>query len=371
MEQRESVDHIKDWDDLLHEPSREVTKEGREGALEKLAQAAQQAYARGDENHPDWNQLAELVEELRPEDNANRRLSNDQEVSKKAEKEQVEYHFFSETLPVIRKASVVAALNAPNNFQTAELVEKAREVHEAWKNAKGKFGDLLKKQYIDPDSNNATIVGETSSFLEDSMMAADQKEEPVICYFQHFDYEVEHWRLNCELSQIHNEVMQCIIKAGVCTRDFETRTDSKKTDDEYDTFLQKILEAKEKADPEVQEKWEQFHQEAAARCLEDLSQVAKIKLWQNRNQVASINKLAERVHERAERAATATSAAAWQRALKEGEAVKDVWIERNNQLAAARRNIEAHKSTLVLKISTAIEKEIEGAISEAEQAIAY
>ena len=396
QEQRGAVAHIKDWDDLLHEQisqqsqsssaaddneaseyenfgkTEETSEESRGKILEKLAQAAQQAYARGDEHHSDWDQVAKLIEDLRPEngeEHAKRRLSvgDTADEAQEAEAEELQLHFFCATLPAIKKTSVVAALRGLNNFKTAAIIGKANEEHSAWEAAKASF-EVVCRDRILHATDNSRIHTVTSQEDDTDFYLPG----PFDAYLRKLNYKIDRSKIENQLDALHHEIIQGIINANVTTEDFEKRAfDATGITERYQPLLEQIAAAKEKADLEVQDKWEQFHQEAAARYLEDLSQVAKIKLWQNRNEVASMNKTAERAHERAERAATATGAATWQRALEEGEAAKDAWIERNNQLAAARRNIEVHKSTLALKISTAIEKEIEGAISEAEQAIAY
>ncbi|MCX6958519.1 MAG: hypothetical protein NT164_08290 [Verrucomicrobiae bacterium] len=106
QEQRGSVARIKDWDDLLNEQtsqqSGEAPKKGREHILGQIAQAAQQAYQRGDEDHPDWRKVAELIEGLKAENVVTRRLS-DADEAYQAEAEVLQYIFFSATLPAIKK----------------------------------------------------------------------------------------------------------------------------------------------------------------------------------------------------------------------------------------------------------------------------
>lgn len=370
QEQRGSVARIKDWDDLLNEQTSQQSGEApKEGTLEQLAQAAQQAYQRGDEDHPDWDRVAGLVEDLRPEngeDHAKRRLSvgDKADQAKEAEAEELQLHFFLATLPAIKKTSVVAALRGLNNFKTAAIIEKANEEQCAWKEAKASFEVVCRDRMLH-GTDNSRIHTVTSQEDDTDFYLPG----PFEAYLQKLNYKINRSEIENQLDALHHEIIQGIINANVTTDTFEERAlNAQEIAARYQPLLGLIAAAKKIADPAVQHKWEQFEQEAAARCLEDLSQVAKIKLWQNRNQVASINKVAERAHEQAERGAGAEG---WQMAFEEGEAAKDAWIERNNRLAAARENIEAHKKTVSLTISTAIEKEIETAIRAAQQAIAY
>ncbi|MBX9577921.1 MAG: hypothetical protein K2W97_05535 [Chthoniobacterales bacterium] len=374
QKQRGAVAHIKDWDDLLHEQisqqSGEAPKQGREGTLEQLAQAAQQAYARGDGNHPDWDRVAGLIEDLRPEngeEHAKRRLSvgDAADEAQEAEAEELQLHFFCATLPAIKKTSVVAALRGLNNFKTAAIIEKANEERSAWEGAKASFEEACKTYELHPDDglNNPTSDQGDADFYSPG---------PFEAYLQKLNYKINRSEIENQLDALHHEIIQGIINANVTTEDFEKRAlNAQEIAARYQPLFGMIAEAKEIADPAVQHKWEQFHQEAAARYLEDLSQVAKIKLWQNRNQVTSINKTAERAHERAERAERAADVGVWQMALEQGEAAKDAWIERSNQLAVARENIEAHKKMVSLKISPAIEKEIEGALNKAKERVSF
>ena len=367
-EQRGSVAHIKDWDDLLNEQtsqqSGEAPKKERDDILEQLGQAAQQAYARADENHPDWKEVAGLIEGLRPENVVSRRLSNAGEAAP-AEAESLEYNFFCATLPAIKKTSVVAALRAPNNFQTAAIMEKANEEKGAWEEARIKFDEVCKEQKL----HNEYDV-HINYPAHDSKDADFDSEGPFEAYFYRLNYKIDRFEIEKKLDALHQEIMKGIIDTNVTTKDFETRVFFSATNIEkgYQPLLVAIAEAKNKADPLVQYKWEQFQQEAAAHCLEDLSQVAKIKLWQNRNQLASINKFAERAHDQAERA---FSVVAWEQALSAGKAAQDAWTARNGELQQSQKNLNEQKTSLVLKISTAIEQEIRAELAAAGKAMQY
>lgn len=367
QQQRGTMPHAKDWDDLLNDQpqqSEEVTSLSRAVTIEQLSQVTRQAYARGDENHPDWNQVAGLIEELKPENNRERRLSVGAE-AEAAEAEQLQYHFLHETLPAIKKVSVIVAMRSPDTFQAAGLGAKIKEVQQIWEEANKRFFNITKEELLAPidfQPEDSDSTGLDASFLDDTLHE----------YRPKFIFEKTRWEIEASLSQAHYDIMQNMIQANVCTKDFETRVFSNtEIAERYQPFLAAITAKKESAEPVVQYKWEQFQQEAAARCLEDVAQVAKIKLWQNRNRVSSINKLAERAHEQAERSSVAHGAAAWERALLEGKEAQDAWIDRNNHLAAARENIDAQKTTLSLNISTAIEKEIDEALNEAKERVAF
>ena len=365
LEQRGAVARIKDWDDLLNEQtsqqSGEAPKKGREYILGQIAQAAQQAYQRGDEDHSDWDQVAELVEELKSENVVERRLSNAGEADQ-AEAEVLQYNFFSATLPAIKKTSVVAPLRAPNNFQTAAIMEKANEEQRAWEGAKINFEKACKDQKLhsedDSDLNNPTSDLRDEDFYSPG---------PFDAYLQGLNYKIDRSKIESRLDALHHEIMQDIINANVTRQDFEIRAvNAVAIKALYEPLLAEIAGAKENSASAVQHKWEQFEQEAAARCLEDLSQVAKIKLWQNRNQVASINKVAERVQEQAERAA---GVVAWEQALSAGGVAQDAWTKRKEQLQQSQQNLNEQKTSLGLEISTTIEQEIARELAVAAKAI--
>ena len=365
QEQRGSVARIKDWDDLLNEQtsrqSGEAPKKGREHILGQIAQAAQQAYQRGDEDHPDWDRVAGLVEGLKSENVVERRLSNASEANQ-AEAEVLQYNFFHATLPAIKKTSVVAPLRAPNNFQAAAIMEKANEEQRAWEGARINFEEACKEQKLHPeddsDLNNPTSNAEDAEFYSPG---------PFDAYLQGLNYKIDRSKIEIQLNVLHHDIMQKIIEANVCTKNFEKRAlDAQEIAARYQPLLALIAAAKESADPAVQHKWEQFHQEAAARCLEDLSQVAKIKLWQNRNQVASINKVAERVQEQAERAA---GVVAWEEALSAGGVAQDAWTKRKEQLQQSQQKLNEQKNSLGLEISTTIEQEIARELAVAAKAM--
>ena len=290
-----------------------------------------------------------------------RRLSNAGEADQ-AEAEVLQYIFFYATLPAIKKTSVVAPLRAPNNFQTAAIVEKANEEHRTWKEAKINFEEACKEQQLHPEDdkelNNPTSNAEDAEFYSPG---------PFDAYLQGLNYKIDRSKIEIQLNGLHHDIMQKIIEANVCTKNFEKRAlDAQEIAARYQPLLALIAAAKESADPAVQHKWEQFHQEAAARCLEDLSQVAKIKLWQNRNQVASINKVAERVQEQAERAA---GVVAWEEALSAGGVAQDAWTKRKEQLQQSQQNLNEQKNSLGLEISTTIEQEIARELAVAAKAM--
>ncbi len=302
QEQRGSVARIKDWDDLLNEQtsrqSGEAPKKGREHILGQIAQAAQQAYQRGDEDHPDWDRVARLIEGLKAENVVERRLSNAGEANQ-AEAEELQLHFFLATLPAIKKTSVVAALRGLNNFKTAAIIEKANEEQCAWKEAKASFEVVCRDRMLHP-ADNSRIHTVTSQEDDTDFYLSG----PFDAYLHRLNYKIDRSEIESRLDALHHDIMQRIINANVTRQDFEIRAvNAVAIKALYEPLLAEIAGAKENSASAVQHKWEQFEQEAAARCLEDLSQVAKIKLWQNRNQVASINKVAERAHEQAERGA--------------------------------------------------------------------
>lgn len=402
LEQRGSVAHIKDWDDLLNQqPSQqaqsssaagsgktvtesedvfpafsnkealaETSEDKREKIFEQLGQAAQQAYARGDENHPDWDKVAELIEELRPEDGSvhrERRFSLGGE-AEAAEAEELQVHFFRATLPAIKKTSVVAALRALNNFQTVAIIDKADEEDCAWRRAKSKFEAVCRDHKLDPDGD-----------LCSHDPTSDQKDEdfdqpdPFHAYLHRFSYKADRGKIERQLDVLHHNIMQNLIEGNVCTKDFETRVFSaKKITNDYQPLLAAITTAKKSADPEIQHKWEHFQQETEARCLEDLVQAEKIKLCKNKNRVASINKSAERAHEQVERAPVTVGMHALGEYLKQQnqEALR-AWNERKVQLETFQTILDGHKASLSLKISIAIEQEITTGLAAAAEAIQY
>ena len=164
-EQLVTTAHIKDWDDLLNEQtsqqSGEAPKKEREKILERLAQAAQQAYAQGDENHSDWNKVAEAIEELRPDNGVKhleRRLSVGDDANE-ADVEELQFHFFCSTLPAIKKTSVIAPLRRLNNFKTAAIIEKGNEEQASWEAAKANFEKVCEEHGLHTSDNIQPIPG--------------------------------------------------------------------------------------------------------------------------------------------------------------------------------------------------------------------
>ncbi|MCX6958518.1 MAG: hypothetical protein NT164_08285 [Verrucomicrobiae bacterium] len=241
-------------------------------------------------------------------------------------------------------------------------MEKANEEQRAWEEAKINFEKACKEQKLhsedDSDLNNPTSDPGDEDFYSPG---------PFDAYLHRLNYKIERSEIESRLDTLHHQIMQGIINANVTMQDFEIRAvKAVRIKALYEPLLAEISEAKENSDPAVQHKWEQFEQEAAARCLENLSQVAKIKLWQNRNQVASINKFAERVQEQAERAA---GVVAWEQALSAGGAAQDAWTKRKEQLQQSQQNLNEQKTSLGLEIPTTIEQEITTELAAAAEAI--
>ena len=370
LQQRGDMPHVKDWDDLLSDhpqQSEAISSTPREVIFQQLAQAAQQAYARGDENHPDWDEVARLIAELVPEklcEHADQRMSPHKSVSQQADAVQLEYHFFFETLPAIKKSSIVAALRRPDNFRTAAISEKAAEEKEAWREAQSKFKKVCVYQLLDPLAPPYLL--EDKEFMELS---------PFDAYLQSFQQQEDRSKIEAQLDAHHHDIMQGIIEANVCKKDFETRAfNEARITDGYKPLFSQIEAAKEKADPSVQHKWEQFRQQSAARCLEDIVQVGKIKLWQNRNQVVSTAKIAQRAYEKAEKFPPDQEGAALQTMLSPGigekrKAAQSAWEKRWEQLEKFQNELNAKRLSLGLTISTLIEKELETSLAEAQNAI--
>lgn len=383
-EQRRLFSECLDWDDLQQDPrqategssanvtavdeslasseqSTPLTK--REQTLAQLGTAFRKAFSRGDENHSDWNRVDELIVQLypsNPKSHRKRRFSHDPSEVLAAESKELEYSFFTATLPAIRKASVVAAaLPRSNNFQTASIIEKAEE-EQAWREAKEQFQQHCSESRLVP------LEDGDSSMMEDDP-------NPYHDYIQKFDYHIARCAIERQLNALHHDIMQNIIKAKVITADFEERVSDKESIiNSYQELLATI--ARKKATiPAAKDKWQQLEQEVAALALNDSTQVERIKLWKNRNQVNAIHKATERVQERAEQASHGdVGMQTWKDPLaRENQAALDAWTERKNQLEIFQSALSSCKQKLQLNLPTQIEQEIETELVAAQQAIQH
>jgi len=390
-EQGRSLSGCLDWDDLRQDPrqatadssiavtavdesvistpqSASVTERDKVFAL--LGDAFRQAYARRDEYHADWNKVDELIKQLFPKDieeHIKKRFSINSSEASRAAVDELEYAFFTVTLPAVRKGSVTAGLRRPDHFQTTSIIGKAEEEQQAWQKAKKEFEEYCEERKLGPMDS-----AETSMLQEDEQGYND--------YIQKFDYHIARCSIESQLNGLHHDIMQNIIQANVTTADFETRTFPADTIiSHYQPLLALISEEKKFAPPAEQRKWEQFEQEAAALVLNDSTQVERIKLWKNRNHVNAIHKEAERLQEQAERAARAATLEIGTAFLKsvttQVQAALTAWEQRKIQLEALQGKIEIQKKSLpslnITSFSSLVEKEIQEALQEAEQKRAH
>lgn len=386
-EQRGTTVHIKDWDDLLNSSSensgssvaaddgkmeranqfviKDSFQEEREEILKALAEATRKAYQQGDEQHPDWKEVSELIEELAPNFGpgySSERLSPGGP-SEKAEAVELQYYFFQTTLPALKKTSVVAALRGFSNFQTAAAIsDKAQEANKAWSQALSRFERICKENRLNPDMEFDVLRDQDADDFDESSPFKD-------C-IERLSYNTQRANIESSLDDLHHNIIQNLIKANVFGEDFEKKAfDADTIRAKYQPFLSQIKQAKEKAVPVIQDKWENFSQEAAVRCLEDIAQVNKIQSWKEKNELTPLIKNVEQMTWVAKNTSARGKDIVWKNVTMQNQAVLRAWEERKTSLETFLTNLGEQKANLGLAIVTPTEKEMQRAVTEAKQAI--
>ena len=370
----EEGQRVIDWDELLQEPGVDRTpsfpaehdqnqssdldegneekafESNRSQVLAALGEAFRKAYQRGDENHSDWKSVKSLVDKLNPTLNSSnhteRRLSAASEPE--AEAEELQYQFFLTTLPAIKKTSVVAALRAPNHFQTAGLIKKSREEKVAWENATNEFKEACQNGYLNLTSNPNESV-----YPDDELFQT---------YSKSMEYQSERLEIESDLSTLHQAIMQSIIEADVCKEDFETRavtTDA--IEKAYQRSLDKIAERRGSSDEAIQDKWSRFYNEVLARCIDDTAQVEKIKLWKNKNNVNAFEKSARQAYERMQKREDYSTYF-----FDQAHMAARAWEERIGLLEQVQKKMFPEKDGDKRKVEPSIKHDLEMELKKAE-----
>ncbi len=356
---------------FVEEPH-EVTE--REKTLGELQEAFQKAYARGDEKHEDWKSVESFITQLAPDESLQMygRCSRDHNEAHKAEIAQLEYYFFYLTLPIIQKASVFAPLCDPNNFKAAanldpkNLIQSIDEEKMLWQEAKKEFEKICEKTQLKPIESDS-VQDPNDSLIQRELAPYDK-------YIQQFDYHIARCEIEKHLNLLHQEIIKGVMGANVLSRDFENKVlRPEEIMERYRVWLNEITTAKGKTGLLVSDKWDQFYQEAAARCLEDLSQVEKIKLWKNRNQLNVLHRVAESSWDQIRLEEKKCN---WEKIIdsekylpNQAKKISQAWIERRKQLNIFQKTFQDYQRALGLTTPTLIEREIATELERANQVI--
>lgn len=324
------------------------TSHQHDSPLDQLRKVFQRAYARGDENHPDWDEVAKKIEDLLPKNLAKRRCSgggsnNDFNA---VEAEQLQYHFFQETLHAIKKTSVVAALEATDSFQTKDLIDKTTEESAAWEQAQKNFEEVCKEQSL-------TFNNETDQIADSEVWPR----EPFDDYLERLAFHSKRLEIKNHLNSIRDRIIQKIINAKIFDENFKEKCSKPdEINERYQQYLKQIEVARNEANRIMKHKWAQFYQEAATRYIEDATQVEKIQLWKNKNHATSLTKTIEEVL--ASSADSSHIEAAFQ--------ALEAWQKQQRHVEALQESIASQKKILSVSNPIKIEEVLTAARKETE-----